>query len=313
MTTVLLALTAAAAFAMASVAEHRGATNAADDPDGGLVRRLLRQRVWLAGQVAAVTGLLLSAAALRGGQLVVVQPLLSSGLVLALVLGVLVDRRHPDRPLPDRVQWAAAVAVALGLGAFLVAARPGVGVATTPFWWMTACAAGALACAGVAVLHGRVPGRRHRAFGFGAATGLSFGVAGLLLKEVVGSSFEHWQSWAALAEFGAVGGVATLLAQWSYQAGPLVESLPVATVLEPVVALALSGPLFAEHLAAGALERTGQGLGALALLGGLVVLARRTAQRDQDGTAVPVASPPAINRPPAGPVGAGPAVRTTTT
>jgi hypothetical protein len=286
MTTVLLALAAAAAFAAAAVAEHRGATNAADDLDGGLVRRLLRQRVWLAGQAASVAGLLLSAAALRSGQLVVVQPLLSSGLVLALVLGVLVDRRHPDRPLPDRVQWTAAVAVALGLGVFLIAARPGVGVATMPFWWMTSCAAGALACAAVAVLSGRAPGRRHRAFGFGAATGLSFAVAGLLLKEVVGASYGHWQAWAALAEFCTVGGVATLLAQWSYQAGPLVESLPVATVLEPVVAVALSGPLFGEHLAAGALERTGQALGALALLGGIVVLARRTAQRDQDGAAV---------------------------
>ena len=293
MTTVLLALAAAAAFAVATVAEHRGATNAAGDLDGGLVRRLLRQRVWLAGQVAAVAGLLLSAAALRSGQLVVVQPLLASGLVLALVLGVLVDRRHPDRPLPDRVQWQAAVAVALGLGVFLTAARPGVGVATPPFWQMTCCAAGALACAALAVLHGRAPGRRHRALGFGAATGLSFGVAGLLLKEAVGSSYGHWQAWAALAEFCVVGGVATLLAQWSYQAGPQVESLPVATVLEPVVAVALSGPLFAEHLASGAVERTGQTLGALALLGGIVVLARRTAQRD-------LAGPPAQGRRPVG-------------
>src|SRR4051795_10644132 len=100
MSTVLLALAAAAAYAAATVAEHRGATNAAGDPDGGLVRRLLRQRVWLGGQGAAVAGVLLSAAALRSGQLVVVQPLLSSGLVLALVFGALVDRRHAGRPLP---------------------------------------------------------------------------------------------------------------------------------------------------------------------------------------------------------------------
>ena len=123
MTTVLLALAAAAAFAAATVAQHRGATDAAADPDGGLVRRLLRQRVWLAGHVMAVGGLLLHAAALHSGRLVVVQPLLSSGLVMALVFGVLVDRRHPDRPLPDRVQWAAAVALSLGLSLFLLAAH----------------------------------------------------------------------------------------------------------------------------------------------------------------------------------------------
>jgi hypothetical protein len=58
-------------------------------------------------------------------------------------------------------------------------------------------------------------------------------------------------------------------------------------VLEPLVAVALSGPLFAEHLAAGALQRSGQLLGAVTLLGGIVVLARRTAQRDQTITAGP--------------------------
>ena len=281
MTTILLALAAAAAFAAATVAQHRGATDAAGDPDGALVRRLLRQRVWLAGQVAAVAGMLLSAAALHGGRLIVVQPLLSSGLVLALVFGVLVDRRHPGRPLPDGVQWAAAGAVALGLSLFLLAARPEAGVATAPFWQTTVCAAAALAGAGAAMLHGRDPGRRHRAFVFGVAAGLGYGVAGLLLKELVGSSFGHWAAWATLAEFGAVGGVAVLVAQWGYQAGPLVESLPVATVLEPVLAVALSGPLFAEHLAAGALERSGQLLGALMLLIGIVVLAWRTATREQ--------------------------------
>jgi hypothetical protein len=71
------------------------------------------------------------------------------------------------------------------------------------------------------------------------------------------------------------------VAQWGYQAGPLVESLPVATVLEPVLAVALAGPLFAEHLAPGALDRGGQLLAAVTLLAGIVVLARRTAQREQ--------------------------------
>lgn len=281
MTTVLLALAAAAAFAAATVAEHRGATDAAGDPDGGLVRRLLRQRVWLAGQVAAVTGVLLSAAALHGGRLVVVQPLLSSGLVLALVFGVLVDRRHPGRPLPDAVQWAAAGAVALGLSVFLLAARPGAGVATAPSWEAAVCAVAALACAGAATLHGRDPGRRHRAFVFGVAAGIGYGVAGLLLKQLMGSSFGNWAAWATFAEFAAVGGVAVLVAQWGYQAGPLVESLPVTTVLEPVLAVALSGPLFGEHLATGALAGSGQVLGALVLLVGVVVLAWRTAQREQ--------------------------------
>jgi hypothetical protein len=281
MTTVLLSLAAAVALAAGTVAEHRGATDAAGDPHGGLVRRLLRQRVWLAGQVLAGLGFLLQAAALRGGRLVVVQPLLSSGLVLALVFGAIVDRRHPGRPLPDRVQWTAALAVALGLALFLLAARPTDGVATAPIWTTTVCAAVAVAAGGAAMLYGRDHRRGHRAFVYGLTSGLAFGLAGLLLKEVVGSSFGHWQAWVNLAELGAVGGVAFLLAQLGFQAGPLVQSLPVATVVEPVVAVALSAPLFAEYLASGALNRIGQLVGAVTLVGGIVVLARRTAQREQ--------------------------------
>jgi hypothetical protein len=298
MSTVLLSLAAALALAAGTVAEHRGATDAAADPDGGLVRRLLRQRIWLAGQALAVVGFLLSALALRGGRLVVVQPLLSSGLVMALVIGALVDRRHPGRPLPDRVQWSAAVAVAIGLSVFLLAARPASGVAAAPFWTTTLCAAAALAAGGAAMLYARNPARGHRAFVYGLVSGLAFGMAGVLLKELVGSDFGRWQAWATLAELGAVGGLAILLAQLGFQAGPLVQSLPVATVVEPVVAVALSAPLFAEYLATGALARAGQVLGALVLVGGIAVLARRTAARE---------GPPASlsARPDAGPDGPG--------
>jgi hypothetical protein len=300
MSTVLLALAAAAAFAAATVAQHRGATEAAGDPDGGLVRRLLRQRIWLASQVGSVAGVLLQAAALRGGRLVVVQPLLSSGLVLSLVFAVLVDRRHPGRPLPDRIQWAGALAVAVGLSVFLLAAAPDRGVVGAPFGTTTICAAVALAGAGAAIRYGRDPGRRHRAFVFGAATGLGYGVAGLLLKQFVGSTFTQWPAWVTLAEFGLVGTVAVLVAQWGYQAGPLVESLPVAVVLEPVLAVALSGPLFAEYLAPGALHRGGQLLGAGTLVVGIVVLARRTAQREQPAFAAPAVAPPHSGTPTSG-------------
>jgi hypothetical protein len=120
-------------------------------------------------------------------------------------------------------------------------------------------------------------------------------VAGLLLKQLVGSSFGHGAAWATLAEFAAVGGVAVLLSQWGFQAGPLVESLPVATVLEPLVAVALAGPLFAEHLAAGALAGSGQVLGGLTLVGGVLVLAWRTARREQ--IAVAPADRPSADRP----------------
>ena len=295
MTAVLLALAAALAFAFATVAQHRGATDAADGGAQGqvvgLVRRLVRHPGWLAGQGAGVIGVVLHAVALHSGRLVVVAPLLSSGLVLALGIGAVVDRRHAGRPLPGRAQWAAAAAVAGGLTLFLLMSRPAPGVAAAPLLPTTVCAAAALVVAGAAALWGRRPGRPHRALVLGIAAGLGFGVAGLLMKEFVGQPLGAWPAWVAAAEMAAVGLVSTLLTQWAYQAGPLIESLPATTVLEPAVAVVLSGPLFAEWLAPSPLARAGQLVGALAAVAGLVVLGRRAAQRES------AARPPAYGEP----------------
>jgi hypothetical protein len=294
-TAVLLAVAAALAFAVATVAQHRGATSAGDGPGrGALVARLLRSPVWLAGQVAAVLGFALHAVALRSGPLVVVQPLLAGGLVLALALGALVDRRHADRRLPGRAEWAAAAAVATGLALFLLAARPAAGAPAAALLPTTACAVASLAVSAAAALWGRRPGRPHRALVLGVAAGLGFGVTGLLLKELMGGPLLTWPAgWTAL-ELSVVGLVSLLTAQWAYRAGPLIESLPVTTVLEPAVALVVSGPLFGEQLAGAPLARAGQLAGALAAAVGIVVLARRAARRDRSEPAPAVRHPRAL-------------------
>jgi drug/metabolite transporter (DMT)-like permease len=280
-TAVLLALAAALAFATGTVVQHRVAADSPTETTrgslAGLLRRLLRHPAWLAGQGAAAVGVLLHAAALRSGQVVVVQPLLSAGLVLALGIGAIVDRRHPDRPLPDRGQWAAAALVAVGLAVFLVAAHPSAGQGSAPSGPLTACVVGSLVVAGLAALWGRRPEAPHRALVLGIAAGVGFGMTGLVLKDVVSSPLGNWPAVGTVLELITLGAVSVLMAQWAYHAGPLIESLPVTTVLEPCVALALSGPLFGEWLAPGALARTGQILGVLALITGVVLLARRAA------------------------------------
>src|SRR3954463_12438669 len=118
MSAVLLSLGSASALAGGPVLAHRAATTSATGAAGRLqsVARLLRHPGFLTGQLAGVVGLLLHAAALATGLVIVVQPLLCTGLVMALALGALVDRRHPGRPLPHRGQWVAAVLVVVGLG-----------------------------------------------------------------------------------------------------------------------------------------------------------------------------------------------------
>lgn len=282
MTAVLLALASAWALAVGTVLSHRAATHAAAGGAGGngllgLGRRLVQHPGFLAGQLAGVLGLVLHGAALATGLVVVVQPLLCTGLVMALLLGAALDRRHPDRPLPHRSQWIAAVLVVVGLGLFLVTAAPvaGAGHAVGAALPLSVAAFAALSTAvAVRVRSGR---SRHAALTLGAAAGTGFGLMGVLLKVVTDLPAARWAgSWSLWALLG-VGLTATALAQWSYGAGPLVRSQPVLTALEPVVALLLAGPVFAEGLAGGFAAHAGQLTGLALMLAGVAGVARETA------------------------------------
>jgi hypothetical protein len=275
LTAVLLALAGACAFAVSTVVQHRAATDTAAADGGRWLVRLARRPAWLAAQAAGALGVVLHAAALRSGPVALVQPLLAGGLVVALALGSWVDRRHPGRPRPGRGQWLAALAVAGGLTTFLLAARPAAGTATAPAAELAALTVGALLAAGLAALRTRRPGRPHRAFIRGTAAGAGFGVTGLLLKQLLDLPVPSWAAAATAGELVAVAAAGIALSQAAFAAGPLVESLPVTTVLEPAVGVLLAGPLFGEALLTGAGARLGQLAGALLLGLGLVVLARR--------------------------------------
>lgn len=275
MITVLLALASALAFAVSTVVQHRTAADAGSEGGGGLtlLGRLLRRPAWLAGQATALLGLVLHALALRGGMVVLVQPLLATGLVFTLTLGALADRRHPGRPLPGHREWTAAGVLAAGLALFTTAAHPLPGAATAPAAALVGAVGGGAVIALAASLWSRRPGAPHRAMAFGIAAGIGFGVTGLLLKQVVARPGSWASTWALLALL-LTGGLAVLMAQRAYQAGPLSESVPVMAVLEPVLAAALAGPLYGERLAPGFLAHAGQLAGTGVLLAGLLLLAR---------------------------------------
>lgn len=289
----LLAIGSALSFAVSTVVQHRAASSVPEQGGGRgvfrLVRRLLAHPAWLAGQGAAVCGLVLHALALREGAVVLVLPLLSSGLVLSLVLGAVVDRVHPGRPLPDRVQWSAALLVVLGLVVFLLAAHPEAGRGTASNTALALCFAGAAGVALLATAYSLRRSRPHRALVLGIASGCGFGVTGLVLKALVDVELSQWLvSWPfwALICSGAVG---IVMAQWAYQTGVLIESLPVMAVLEPVIAIGLAGPVFGEVLAPGMSAHAGQVVGVVVLLTGVVLLARRTASREQQQCVADVA------------------------
>ncbi|MGZ4571844.1 MAG: DMT family transporter [Blastococcus sp.] len=272
-----LALLSALSFATSTVVQHRAVTSAHAAPGRRralrLVLGLLTDRAWLAGQLAAVAGVALHALALRSGPVVLVQPVLSAGLVFSLALGALVDRHHPDRRKPVRAEWLAAGVVVVGLTVFLLTARPAAGSASGRPLVLAGAAAGELLLAAAAFAWSRRPNAPHRALVLGVAAGAGFGVTGLLLKDVVAHPFSSWEdSWSLLA-LVIVGAVAFPAAQLAYRAGHLIESLPTMTVLEPVVAVALASLAFGETLAGG-WARAGQLGGMVLLTAGVVSLAR---------------------------------------
>src|SRR3954465_7111415 len=118
---VALPLSAAPLFAFTTNL-HRGAASAVPMSHGGPVRlllRLLRTPRWLLGSGAALVALGLHTVALSFGTVIVVQAVLSTGLVLALALEAL---REGGRPSAREVgAWGLVVA---GIVAVLSLARP---------------------------------------------------------------------------------------------------------------------------------------------------------------------------------------------
>src|SRR3954451_21515868 len=118
---VVLSLAAATLFAVTTNL-HRGAASGVPMEDVGPVRlllRLLRTPRWLLGSFCALGALALHTAALRFGTVIVVQAVLSTGLVLALGLEAYRERRRPRRG-----EVGAWVLVVVGIIMVLSLARP---------------------------------------------------------------------------------------------------------------------------------------------------------------------------------------------
>ena len=143
--------------------------------------------------------------------------------------------------------------VVTGLSAFLLAASPGRGSTDTDAW-------PALILLTTAVVGGLVfvAQRQHgrpRAVLLAAGAALIYGLSAALTKSVahqLGIGVGHvFVSWAVYLLIGA-GLVGMVLAQSAFQAGPLDASLPVLTVVDPVVSIVIGALVLREGIRTGA-------------------------------------------------------------
>ncbi|MCK9898362.1 DMT family transporter [Frankia sp. AgB32] len=247
---VVVALAAAACFALASALQHHAASQEPVHPalDPRLLVRLVRRPSWLIGGVSDVAGLGLQTLALGLGALAVVQVLLVSGLFLAVPLEAALERRRP------RGRDLTAVTLAsVALAVLLLTAAPSDGISepSEGAWLLIAVTVGPMIVLTLGLA------RRTSAAGrvacLGLATGLCYGVSAGLMKDCVvrlGTDPVHllvdWQLYA-LVGIGAVGYVLNQNAFQDSLAVPLI----MITLVDPVVSTVIGITAFHEHLATG--------------------------------------------------------------
>lgn len=282
---VATALGSALGYALSSVVQHRAARGAGDQHGNlGLLLHLAMQPIWLVGLVLAGASLVLHALALSFGELSLVQPLLISGVLFALPVSVLLDRRRPSLK-----EWLWAAVLVAGIGTFLVTASPSVGSVPTDTERLAALVGVGAAVTGVILIIGHrfVPTRRAALFGLGA--GITYGVTASLIKQVAGTingdPLNLLTSWPVYA-LVAIGIGALALNQAAYRSGPLAASLPPMTMADPIVAIVIGVLVFNEHIAHGA------GALALEVASGVVVLVATVQLARRSPTADPAMLPP---------------------
>ena len=273
------ALLAALMYALASVLQQRGAARQPVETSMrlGLLTRLVRNGGWVLGLGCDVAGYALQFVALGHGPMVLVQPLLVCGLLFALPLGAAWSGRRLRGS-----DWLAALAVCAGLAAFLTVASPGKGRsdASPTAWMILLLGAAAISALLIFASSGRAPWEK--SFLLSAVAGVIYGVSAALTvasAHLLGVGLvvmlEHWQPYV-LALAGVTG---MLVSQSAFQAGALDVSLPMMSVVDPVLSIIIGVTAFGESVAdtSGAVGAEAAALILMSL--GVMALARSEAIR----------------------------------
>jgi hypothetical protein len=283
MLVILISLAAALAFAVASYLKHRSA-EAIPSGSGGatqvasLARHTLKDPIWMVAIVADTVGVGLQVLALRIGALSVVQPVLVTTVIFALLL-----RHWRYQPVAARdFAWAGVATAALG-GFLLLAGtvRHHSATAADRLPALIAVVIGlALAISCIVLARGTAQRGRSAAL-LGIAVGVIYAGDAALLKTLtslasrgVAAVAFSWQLWALLG----AGSVGLMLNQLAFQAGPITASLPALSTVDPLASIAIGVAVYDDPIRRGVLASVGLAA-ALLLLGiAIIQLARAPAR-----------------------------------
>ena len=275
------AVAGAASFGLASAIQQRATkevpTTGTLDPR--LILELIRRPVWVLGIVTVVVGLSLQLVALAFGPLVLVQPLLVTGVLFGAVFAALLAHRRVDRLIV-----LGSLGCVAGLSAFLLLVHPTDASTQLADGWTLLPLAITLAVlvVGCLAVAARFSGAVHVA-ALAAATGVLYGLTAGLMK-VVTSQF---RSGGFVELFGhpvlyvvcAVGPMGFLLSQNTFQQGTLIApALAIITIVDPLVGVAIGVSWLGEEINSSPAALTGQVIAAVVLIGSVTLLAHRGTQ-----------------------------------
>ncbi|GHB13708.1 hypothetical protein GCM10010512_51390 [Streptomyces thermoviolaceus subsp. thermoviolaceus] len=249
----LFALLAALSNALATVLQRRAALTVPQSRGfaPGLLLRLLRRPVWVAGVLTVVAAGVWQALALATGPISLVQPLFVLELPLALLIAALWQHHRPSAALLLKL-----FVVVAGLGLALLSAAPSGNRTHVPLdRWVPVLAVGVGAAVALGAVGLSRPQGRTRAACLGTATAIFFALTAGLMKTAVhilaegglGAFLTSWQTYG----FGACGVCAMLLLEHALQGGPLIASQPALTLGDAVVSFLLGVLVYEEHVRVG--------------------------------------------------------------
>jgi drug/metabolite transporter (DMT)-like permease len=274
---IALALVAALFFALGTVLQQRaGLEKPSEGSSSGLLLRMARRPVWLAGIAADGLGFVCQAVALAVGRLAVVQPLLVSSVVFALPLGARLTKQRVRR-----LDIGAAFLVVAALIVFLTVANPSGGRDDAPIGeWLLAGGICAAACVPLGLL-GRRGSPPRRAAALGIATGILFALSAALTKvaadqvdDGVFEVFAHWQLYALLV----VGYASMTFNQLALNTGALAPAVATSMAFDPIASVVLGVTLLQESLDTQPLEIVATVAALAAAVAGMAILARSQSQ-----------------------------------
>lgn len=258
------------------------ATPAAEGLHASLLVRLLRRRRWLIGLLLGGLGVVFEVIAFANAPFVVIEPLLSAGLLVLLAIGV---KEMGERPGPGTLVGVLAIVV----GTALIAA--GSPEHSEQHRGPVTVVVVMAVLVGVSLLPFALRGSRFdTAMGANLGSACGFGATNLatkLMADDIGGA--HWRqagAWLAVAGFAGV--TATISGMTALQRRPATTIVPISTAVQTFLPIALE-PLFLT-------ENWRQAeLGGLLLLAGLLVMAIGTVLVARTGAVSALSAAPAPN------------------